>query len=326
VTVALFVVVGCGSTSDTKGKSTPDGGALTGSGGSATGSGGAPTGSGGAAGDTAARDTQVQRYAQLTCELQQRCFPGFLSYTQGSVTECEQRTVSVNTWITDLPGAAGEDATFWSGCADYWASATCDALLSVAPIPACTHRGTKGAADPCNANDECSTGFCKQSGWACGQCADLPAAGSTCTMDTDCAPGNWCMPSKKCEPPANLGESCSDQLYCAPELICYNGTCTKAPNKVNATCDSASGLRCDWWLGLYCSSGSCVQGTPVAAGGSCYSPNYCDKLGACQSGKCVAAAADNGGGCDLTNGPSCEWPALCVNGACQMPGPSLTCK
>lgn len=268
-------------------------------------------------------DDAISRFALANCDRTRQCIPGYLHRNYGSYDECVARTVLNDQWIAALPGVSW-DASAFSECADAWKNASCSAMFALDPLPGCRHDGTRGVGEPCNAGLQCASNFCKQTGYACGQCAAQPAVGAPCAGDWDCGDKTYCAPDQTCQAPGQLNDSCSPTRPCSGEFSCANGTCV-ATVQAGGHCDTTAGLTCDF-VGseLLCSTGStCVSITPHDSGEACGSGDYCAKLGVCTNGTCAPGPDENGGACDASKNLFCEWPALCVNGACQMPiGPS----
>lgn len=263
-------------------------------------------------------DDAISRFALSNCDRTRQCIPGYLHRNYGTYDECVARTVLNDQWIAGLPGVSWDAAAF-SQCADAWDNASCDAVFSLDPLPGCRHDGTRAIGQPCNSTLQCASNFCKQTGYACGTCAAQPGVGAPCSGDWDCGDKAYCAPDQTCQIAGQLNDSCSTNRPCEGQFSCANGVCV-VTLQAGAHCDAAAGLTCDFVdKELSCSSSTCASISPRNSGEACGAGTYCAKLGVCTGGTCVAAPSENGGACDASKGLYCEWPALCVNGACQMP-------
>jgi hypothetical protein len=293
--------------------------------GGATGTGGSAVGGGTGGGTTLSLQEAIAQFSDAFCTRLDDCAPGMMSWDFGSTTECVNRTVFANTWTVSLPAVKWNAQAFVT-CAESWSKASCAALYTPVALPGCTYNGTRPSGQPCNASEQCSTGFCRQTGYQCGQCAVAPQAGSTaCTTDADCGPGLWCMADSICNKPATIGQSCNAYLYCTGDANCVSGLCVAKPRVAGAACNPTTGVNCDWTANLTCSGSTCVSVTARPVNATCAAGNYCEQQGSCVSGVCQAGPSDQGGSCDPTTGPSCVWPALCASGACQMPTSVALC-
>jgi hypothetical protein len=128
-----------------------------------------------------------------------------------------------------------------------------------------------------------------------------------CTLDAQCAAGNWCNESANaCTPKLANGTTIpSDPPHTAPTL---NGSCTAPAATLvctSAVCD-ASDNKCGYVNG----AGTCVAGTPAAV---CRS-NVCDP-----DLKCGYANGD--GPCTIATGPTvCRSGVCSASGTCQPAG------
>jgi hypothetical protein len=231
----------------------------------------------------------------------------------------------MNTWAAGLPGVSYTPGLF-SNCSKAWSALACGHVLDPDNLPECTAAGSRAVGEACNVNEQCASLFCKQTGLACGQCAAPPPVGSACALDGDCAPGTWCMPSKTCQRPRALNETCTTTLRCRNDLTCYKGKCVTMPRFVSAACDPGNGLICDWLHDMGCTSANkCATFAAHTVGQSCggTTSSFCTRLEACANGLCQAAPADKAA-CDDTAQKYCEGPASCIDHVCHLPS-DATC-
>jgi hypothetical protein len=272
-------------------------------------------------------DVAVARFSLAACDRIQKCDPTYIRAAHGTYDRCVERTKLLNAWIAGLPGVL-QTADFFTECAAAWNNLPCGEIFSPFPIAACKQFGSLAAGDGCNFGDQCASGFCKQTGFQCGVCADQPAQGSSCQVDDDCGEAQWCMPDKKCRTPSGMNEQCTDTQRCRLDLSCSGAVCVASPASPGAPCDGANGLTCDFYSkGLYCTNAkTCAEASAKATNESCAEVgSYCEKNGACTNGTCVPHPADNGGACDNDSGLYCEWPARCVDASCQLPTSVTLC-
>lgn len=160
------------------------------------------------------------------------------------------------------------------------------------------------AFEPCNADDECSTGACNMQRHRCVECT----ADSHCT-----APNNKCL-AQTCR----IG--CSSDNTCTPQgMLCNRtiGVCIEC-NDTTMTCDN--GLLCDQngkCVEPVCKAGDkiCLSGgvaTCVANGSGFGTPKLCPAGSSCEqhSGVLGCYDADGGLACDVPGDPCTEIPAF----------------
>ncbi len=161
-----------------------------------------------------------------------------------------------------MSGKAKYDGTKLQACADKLAGLGCDAIYQ-RDIDECvaTLSGTVAAGQACTMDVECAKGnYCK--GVACpGICSAREAAGGSCDADTDCASGLACH-SGKCETLAKVDEACglATSPDCSAGLTCV-GADSKA-KKVGKCRPNAEAFKgsvsesCDPQAGVLCKEGS----------------------------------------------------------------------
>jgi hypothetical protein len=131
-----------------------------------------------------------------------------------------------------------------------------------------------------------------------------------------------CTTLGTCQVPGALGASCSSTKPCGYSLNCSAaGTCTAALGTVGATCSSTGGIECDFaGKELYCepTTSACVQ---LTSSDTCsVALTYCVAGATCDqsNGDCIPGPGDSDA-CDPANNQYCQFPALCVDGLCQLP-------
>lgn len=215
-----------------------------------------------------------------------------------------------------------------------------------------TAYGTVAAGQPCldyGEFSDCARGLLCHAGACLDPCAPI-AAGQPCLdVPGTCAEGLFCnFELDRCEPPAQLGESC-ETTYCAADLVCtFDGnayTCEQAagpgepcdfescqpgldcvfdPNGDTATCQTPAGAgeSCEFKTcadDLFCNDdgmGGYVCGTPPKVGETCtftcVDGAYCDYDGV--DGVCKPLPGE-GQPCiefECTIGFECSEDEICV--------------
>jgi hypothetical protein len=139
--------------------------------------------------------------------------------------------------------------------------------------------GTERAVPACDGQGSCPPGQPR----ACApyRCAG-DGCGSSCTLDGDCADGNYCL-DRLCQPRKALGGDCLEARECASG-VCADGVC----------CRAACGV------GFYCVGGQqCLPRRNLAS--SCLSARECQS-GFCVDGRCCDSACQDG--CYRCNDPA----------------------
>jgi hypothetical protein len=200
---------------------------------------------------------------------------------------------------------------------------------------ACDQCDLTGAVGTCSPRPIASTGSPSCAPYLCsGASASCP---TSCTLDTQCAPGNWCH-NGSCVPTLANGAGCPRATACT-STICVDGVC----------CDSACGGACDA-CNLSGSVGTCSYlsfgstGSPscapyVCIGNDSACPTVCSSDAECAQGYwcsnsfCVPKLA-NGGACPrdfacttayCIDGVCCDTPCGGACDACNLPGSVGTC-
>ena len=245
---------------------------------------------------TAAQACSDQAHAR--CTHLQVCSQLVLTESYASETECETRTSAQCTAALASP-ATGATPNTTETLAQGEPGWDCvDFLVDANPPPDCVQVTGPGAnGSPCQAFAQCQSGFCAFASSTCGTCAVAPVANQPCTPTHQCAPGLECLTSTStCVVPVGAGGACGTGIVCAPGDRCVKGTCQTAT--VNAPAGHACGSVNGTVTG--CAQGSCVEVTTGTLP------------------ECIGRAAD-GAACNLSMGPFCESPALCIAGTCQHP-------
>ena len=202
---------------------------------------------------------------------------------------------------------------------------SCDFLPAGAGADcAAAYRGLVAVGGTCQADQECSDGWCDQGPTAVpgcpGTCRSRVASGATCARATQCPATDYCDPvALRCATASALGAGCTGGPSCGPQRVCAgvglgNGTgvCVDpATGGEGAACTPFFAQECR--PDLYCSPNGAVCRPRVALGGACEIRYGCQDGLVCtvsqgaSSGRCVAVA-DVGGACD----PAQEGESACA--------------
>jgi len=304
----------------------------------------------GANGDGSTTSATCASYAYARCSKLQGCSPTAVLYRYGSTGECEAIYSGLCENSRNAP-STGATAATETACSNAlspnavppWA---CSDFLYNENIPAAcaTPTGSLANGAPCGVAQQCQSGYCALPLYAaCGTCAPVPAAGSSCA-ELICPPSLTCS-NQVCVAFAQEGASCGASQPCSDGLACVvangaaTGTCTQGVTTANAPC-VFTGAGCDFYDGLACNAqtGLCEQAMLAAAGQACgtvgaQSVSCIDGL--CDRGACVAFLLP-GDPCDTAAGASCITDARCIVGVgpdaaadggavgtCQLNGASL---
>ena len=292
--------------------------------------------------------------AHAQCQKRETCSVSsyWNNHVYGSEADCETRVAPSCVHALNAQGTGQTPANIES-CVAQYPNYSCTDFRDNNPSGACVApAGTRSDGSACGANAQCTSTFCHVAqNQACGVCAEMPAAGATCTYEGDCGRNMACALAKNattgaCVTPVTSGATClTGTTPCEAGLACVGdddtngttGTCQPQANTVGAACDRSRNTapNCDPQLGLTCipaaagsSVGTCQSISLVAAGQTCGAIGSapitgdaeCNAGGLCvkkvstdNTGTCVAAAAD-GAACDsdTTQGPPCLAPAKCV--------------
>jgi hypothetical protein len=293
-------------------------------------------------GSTAGTVSSTQACSDLAmnlCTKLNSCAPFYVTLDYGSVSQCAARS-AIDCPDVLMANGSGATASDVEACAQAYASASCEALESNSPPPACQIAGTLAAGAVCGSNQQClgPNAYCKIAPTAiCGACATQSAAGGACTSSDDCQSGLVCgaavgATSGSCVSPGAAGAMCDSGHPCQSTLVCSNTTCSM-PVQAGGACDPQA-QNCDLTQGLFCNPTSkvCAQVQTAAAGAACgfsaSSNTYtvcangaqCNGATATMQGTCGSVAAD-GAACG-SNMATCMAPAICVNDVCTIPNPS----
>ena len=288
------------------GGSTAAGGAANGG---ASAGGGSSTG--GACGD----------WSASVCHYAYACEPPVMALFFGSEAECRVEYTRYCEINRALAGAAQTDAQL-EACAQAGANVTDCYHQDV--LPACDFAGTSPDGTACQSDWQCQSGNCRtKSGTACGTCETL-APGAPCSSSASCDAGYFCAQNGTCTEIGSLGASCTTDDECILTLVCTNGSCSVPPDMgepCTTKCNLAKSLTCDD------KSKTCVPDTTtVAMDGQpcavdpttnaytfCDGTSWCDIPSGAQTGTCKPRIGE---GAACTKSLECEYPLLCVNGAC----------
>ena len=141
----------------------------------------------------------------------------------------------------------------------------CPEIVSGAAMAACEPAGQRADGQPCGADVQCTSAYCRRSLGHCGVCTARLPKGAKCTpgIDDQCQRGLVCPASGVCVAPGGMNDACNPQTRpCLPHLRCASGICL-APLAAGASC---SGDDCNQLLGLWCNKpGGAMRGTCQAA-------------------------------------------------------------
>jgi hypothetical protein len=153
-----------------------------------------------------------------------------------------------------------------------------------------------GEGATCRFDIECASGDCKGN-WAGlkrGTCTAPPAPpGGSCTKDSDCASGLYCV-GGKCTSPQPDGAACTENADCTSNL-CVNGICT-ALSPPGAPCTSNSDCAnntCSRW-GRGGSTLCCPTTATELYGGYHYCKDMPDLTPCWSDGMCASGDCRNG--------------------------------
>jgi hypothetical protein len=175
----------------------------------------------------------------------------------------------------------------------------------------CQNGACVGTAKDCSAqSDACNDGICRQSDGACVKRAK--ANGTACSDNDNCTVGDSCQ-GGACTPGAGLNCSHLDD-QCNVGVCQTDGTCGKAPRANDTRC-LADGNFCNE-IGA-CRSGACVAGPAVV----CTASDECHRAGSCDpaTGHCSNPTAPDGTPCGTggsCHGGTCVGQCLAVNSVC----------
>jgi hypothetical protein len=270
------------------------------------------------------------------CSKLEACAPFLIQTEFGDAASCKRRDqLLCRSLLASGPGAGASNL---EACAQAYAAASCDEIVSNKTPGVCDFHGSVAPGGACAETAQCSAGnYCNVAlGMGCGVCAPRLRTGATCSADADCLAGVVCAKAGNaatgsCTVPGTQGAACDATHVCLATLACAAGTCT-ATLGAGAPCSTTQ--PCDFLHGLYCNrTNVCAQIQTPAAGAPCglfangtfavcVASGKCKMADGAATGTCEAPAADGVARCDAINGPPCLAPAACVNGACTLPDPA----
>ncbi len=181
---------------------------------------------------------------------------------------------------------------------------------------ACTHPPREG--EFCSGEDSCEPGhICRIATRTCGP----DTMGTTCDHSDDCGRNTVCVGEQTtvCAAFAGLGEDCSGDEQCEPELECYADTCRARPREGEACANGncAPGTYCDETTDL------CVTGLPISGACAFVRSNDAARF----ETMCAAGFYCTGyvhGDCvpQLADGATCSDSKQCLSGRCD----GTTCR
>ena len=286
------------------------------------------------------------------CDKASQCAPGAFNEVYGDTTTCTTRATASCEQALALKDTA-DTPDFAEKCSQSYTTVSCGDAADNNPPAACKRTTFGKIADgaACGTAGECASGVCQIDGTTgCGKCIEPVASGQACQSNGDCQTGLVCAAASQssavCIAPVGAGATCSTAvpiIPCQEGLICDGAKCQtplaagSACNPTKSLCDGVGGYWCtpkgtrcvavkyagpNQTCGYDATSGDLTVCTGSGAGagllGACMNINQQTGQGTC------AAAAPDGAACDLTNGPFCTPPALCLNKTCTIVDPS-TC-
>jgi hypothetical protein len=184
-------------------------------------------------------------------------------------------------------------------------------------------KGAAPAGTPCGFSDQCQSGLCNGSSYACGVCAQVVAAGEACSSSAVCASGQ-CL-SGICVPEVSaVGRACDfvgkggDRSTCPGEDYCersaseddHGGVC-QARLAPGDACVYSIGSE-NWCIdGALCRVGHCVAIRVVKEGQSCDGDVVvCEEGMACDHSMCRKPTTEfhEGASCAINR---CAPPLFC---------------
>jgi hypothetical protein len=289
----------------------------------ATGTGGT-SGSTGAAGQSGAAGmsgsdtlaTAAVKFGQAICAESKLCTPALFTSSWPDATTCAQRIALNLTDVVALGDTGWTPATI-DACASAYTTDPCANFINDVLPTACALPGKRATGMSCASLDQCQSLRCANFTNGCGTCLAKLGIGAACTEDDDCQ-GAICGANKTCVPAGSAGASCAtDSGSCLHTLICRAGVCG-TPGRGGSACTAHA--DCDYRNGFLCNGTTCV---PATGGTTCSitttAAMYCAAEGFCATGGTCLHVAAEGQACDDTNGPSCQFPAGCVNNVCALP-------
>ena len=288
-------------------------------------------GTGGSAPDNSELISAFAHLAEVDCAKFAQCAPFTCNGQFADAQACKARRVLLPTWGASLPGLGWTPAKI-AACRTVIDAQSCRQYMDDDGQADCLPPGTRQNGAPCNLRDQCASRFCSTNGYSCGMCAAAPAEGASCSEDVDCRDGTQCVcangldtcPARLCMRLRNDGEACGIGTRCGFGLNCLSdGRCHAAPNQPGAECSLADSEQCDVAAqGVICGGGDTCE--KLVAADTCSATTYCRQRGSYCLDTGVCTVPTDTGSC--AGGIFCLFPALCVNGNCQMPGAAPQCQ
>jgi len=272
--------------------------------------------------DTGPIEKPCEGYASARCETMNRCAPALFAIEHGDLDACRSELRAWCVHVGHLPGVrVGAKAI--GACASTFRSLSCAAWQARRDDPFCDAPGGSLSVDePCISGYQCASKACYlDAQGVCGVCQPTAGVGDPCRQSMECPATSACV-GYHCLKTMALGEECGSGRPCAGQLLCLSGTCQQSP----ALHDPCIENTCNNRLATECVQGVCEPLETAATGQACGLINgktvYCGR-GTCSSqGVCVAPVPE-GRPCQDSSGPTCLQPAVCVDGWCKIPQPSM---
>ena len=205
------------------------------------------------------------RLAGVQCDLERRCFGGWLlRRLHGTEAACLDALSKSCVDKIEVP-RTGYSPSSMEACASALAQLSCEAFANIGSLaePHCrTPPGQLGIGDACRFDDQCQSRRCVFP-WAnqssrCGVCQPLLAEGSDCRMAPNlCDEGLSCVSGRCIGHVIEEGAQCNERdLPCSFDrgLFCIAGRCRYLGTKVGSPCDPKHIVapNCQFRTGLYC--------------------------------------------------------------------------
>jgi hypothetical protein len=260
-------------------------------------------------------------YAGAFCARLLACQPAELQTSFGDMATCATRKALACNAGATAPGAMVSAAVLMA-CVGDLGNAACD-LFATRGIASCLIKGRRGDGDGCASDWQCGSSFCKRTrGINCGSCTPLGRVNVPCQDSIECGPGLECSGAGACAMPSAVGGACNNATPCKFGTFCSGAACAAQGEMVGAACmgrESCAGEK-----GLVCSQNRCAAirfAKPGEACGGlgvsvCEASADCAITGQGNMGTCTTVVSD---GQSCADGKSCQTPAECISGLCEIP-------
>lgn len=268
------------------------------------------------------------RLAGVQCDLERRCFGGWLlRRLHGTEAVCLDALSKSCVGKIEVP-RTGHSPRSMAACASALVRLSCEDFANIGSLaqPHCrAPPGQQGLGDACRFDDQCRSRRCvfrrANQGSPCGVCQSPLAEGADCQTDPNlCDEGLSCVSERCVRHVIEEGGLCNNRdLLCSFDrgLSCVAGSCTHLGTKVGTRCDPKHAVapNCQFRTGLHCdrATGECKPiglaklGQPCGSEDlTCEAPNTCVERG---TGRQLKGALFGRGVCELpwTVGKRCDF-------------------